>query len=194
MGNAKPKGKRDYKAEYRRRIARGKAKGLSLSQARGHPKATENPVRKPKPIPDEHLQISLRDLRKGYGLAHAAKQIRVSPERLRNQALAQGFIAKECGRWVINANLSRQMPVFSRGQELTLTISNPSTISRIGEYNAAVGHFLSTNDIAYIEPFLNESVTDSQGDENPLETDPNALYRLAASGIEPFEQVYRFIA
>ena len=29
--------KRDYKAEYKRRVAKGKARGLSVSQSRGHP-------------------------------------------------------------------------------------------------------------------------------------------------------------
>ena len=32
---------RNYAAEYERRIARGLAKGLNRSQARGHPKATD---------------------------------------------------------------------------------------------------------------------------------------------------------
>jgi len=192
MAKSTIKRKRDYKAEYRRRIERGIAKGLTRSQARGHPKATEKPVRKPKPIPDDKLQISLRDLRKGHGLAHAAKQIRVSPERLRNQAVEQGFIAKERGRWVINPNLSRQMPVISNGQMFTLTFSSPALISRVGQFNAAVGHFLSSNDIAFLEPFFNETVIDSNGNEHLLETDPNALYRLAASGMEAFENVYRY--
>ena len=33
--------KRNYKAEYQRRIARGKAQGLSKSQSRGHPRKGE---------------------------------------------------------------------------------------------------------------------------------------------------------
>lgn len=194
MKKAIPKRKRDYQAEYQRRIARGKAKGLSLSQARGHPKAGEKPVRKPNPIPDTKIQISLRDLRKGHGLAHAAKQIRVSSERLRNQVVAEGFIEKARGRWVIRSDISRQMPIFHDGEELGIEVSNLDDISMIGKYNAAVGHFLNTNDYVYIEPFIDVFVIDAKGRSFDLETDANALYRLAATGIEPFEQVYRFKA
>lgn len=32
------KKRRDYRAEYKRRIARGRARGMSVSQSRGHPK------------------------------------------------------------------------------------------------------------------------------------------------------------
>ena len=56
------KKKRDYRAEYRRRIERGIAKGLSLSQARGHPKTNEKPVGKRRPIEDELLQIKRKSL------------------------------------------------------------------------------------------------------------------------------------
>lgn len=37
--------KRNYKAEYKRRIAKGLAEGLSRAQARGHRRATEDPVK-----------------------------------------------------------------------------------------------------------------------------------------------------
>ena len=51
------KKQRDYKAEYRRRIERGLAKGNTLSQARVHPKANEKHIKQPKPINDESFQI-----------------------------------------------------------------------------------------------------------------------------------------
>jgi len=38
------KRKRNYKAEYARRIKRGLARGLTPSQARGHPKRGEKPA------------------------------------------------------------------------------------------------------------------------------------------------------
>ncbi len=59
-------GRRDYRAEYARRIARGTAKGISRSQARGHPKPKEAAVslkRPPRPIADDRLQLAFRVLR-----------------------------------------------------------------------------------------------------------------------------------
>ena len=97
------KQKRDYKAEYKRRIERGLARGLTLSQARGHPKAKENHIGKPRPIPDNVIQISLKELRSGKSLTAIAKEVRISPERLRNQIKAKGAIRKKNNRWAIPA-------------------------------------------------------------------------------------------
>jgi hypothetical protein len=42
-------------------------------------------------------------------------------------------------------------------------------------------------------PFEGRSVTDAKGEAHPLETDPNALYRLAAAGSELFHEIYRLV-
>jgi hypothetical protein len=77
-----PKGKRDYRAEYRRRIAHGTAKGISRSQSRGHPKPTEATVsskRPTKPIEDPRLQLAFKVLRQEKSLTAAAKAAKISP-------------------------------------------------------------------------------------------------------------------
>lgn len=193
MSNTKKKRKRDYKAEYRRRIERGLAKGLTLSQARGHPKAGEKNIKKPRPIQDEAFQISLKALRSGKTLAEAAKEIRVSPERLRNQAKKRGAIRKKGRRWIVKNDLPRQMLIYTDGTALSITISKFHYASKLGRYMAAVKRFLRSNNPEHLKPFISQSVKDRRDNTYIFETDPNALYRIAASGSETFEQIYRII-
>lgn len=188
-----PRRQRDYRAEYQRRVAHGLTKGLSRSQARGHPKAKEKSVRKPRLISDEAFQISLRALQDGKTLAQAAAEIRVSPERLRNQARELGVIRRKGRRWIVRANLPRQMLIYSNGKAFAITIGTFRNASKVGRYMAAVRRFLRSNDPAQLKPFIGKSVTDKNGASHIFETNPNTLYRLSASGSESFEQVYRII-
>ena len=193
MGHSKIKRKRDYKAEYRRRIERGLAKGFTLSQARGHPKSNEKYIKKPRPIKDEAFQISLKALRSGKTLAEAAKEIRVSPERLRNQAKLRGAIIKKGRRWIVKNDLPRQMLIYTDGEARSITVSKFSYASKLGHYSANVKRFLRTNDAEYLTPFIGQSVMDSRKNSYIFETNPNALYRIAASGSKTFEQIYRIV-
>jgi hypothetical protein len=84
---------RDNRAEDRRRLERGRKRGLTPSQARGHARAHELSL-KAKPIKsDERLEAALRQLRQTHNQAKAAKEAGVSPERfrrfLREQKLAE---------------------------------------------------------------------------------------------------------
>lgn len=187
------KRKRDYRAEYQRRIERGIKKGLSRSQARGHPKAKEKNVRKPRPISDDFFQISLKALRSGSTLAEAAKMIRVSPERLRNQAKAKGVIRRKGNKWIVRTDLPRRMLIYSKGEARSVFIGQMRHASKLGRYMAAVKRFLRSNDPAHLKPFIGKNVIDKNGNKYVFETDPNALYRISASGSETFEQVYQII-
>ena len=191
--SSKSSPKRDYRAEYKRRIARGLVKGLSRSQARGHPKAKERNVKKPRPISDGAFQISLKALRSGKTLTEAAREIHVSPERLRNQANRLGIIRRERGKWVVRKKLPREMLIYSGGKALRIVVGTFSNASKVGRYMAAVRKFLRSNDHTHLNRFIGKSVADIKGDKHIFETNPNTLYRLSASGVESFEQVYRII-
>lgn len=193
MPTNKPKRKRDYKAEYKRRIERGLAKGYSLSQARGHPTSKEKHVGKTRPIPAEKFQISLKALRSGKSLKDAAREIRVSPERLRNQAKARGAIRKNKGRWTVVTRLSKEMLIYSNGEAYPITLDKPKEASKVGRYMSAVNKLMRSNDPTPLNPFKGKHATDYRSKKHVFETDPNALYRLAASGSETFEQVYRIV-
>jgi hypothetical protein len=72
---------RDHKAEYRRRLERGRERGLTRSQARGHARAQEASL-KTKPVKsDERLEKALRELRRTNNQAVAAKEVGVSDRR-----------------------------------------------------------------------------------------------------------------
>lgn len=193
MKPSKPKRQRDYKAEYLRRIQTGAAKGLSRSQSRGHPKAKEKNIRKPRAISEEAFQISLKALRSGKTLAEAAKEIRVSPERLRNQAKARKAIKQQGRKWVVRNDLPRRMLVYSQGEAFPIILGRVRQASKVGSYMAAVKRFLRSNDAAHLAPFDKKSATDIKNKKHIFETNPNTLYRLAASGADTFEQIYRII-
>jgi hypothetical protein len=189
-----PKGHRNFRVEYARRIARGLARGLSRSQSRGHPKLAEAPARaSSRPISDDRIQLALRALRQERNFAKAAKAAKFSPERLRKYAIERGFIEKAGRRWRVRQDLPRRMLIFSNGRSLAITVADFQSASRVGRYMAAVRRFLETNDRSVLEPFIGQSVRDATGKEHPFETRPNVLYRLSAAGEHAFEQIYRIV-
>lgn len=188
--------KRDYKAEYARRIARGLAEGYSRSQARGHPKVNEvNLSSEIKSVTyDPLLEQGLKSLRKGNSLTTAARNMGKSPERLRRYLTQAGVIKKQGRRWVpAKDDRRRQIAFFSEGRVRTATVTDYATASKVGRYMSAAKQFLQTNDPDYLKPFQGEGFTDLSGKTHLFETRPNVLYRLDAFDSEPFEQVYQIV-
>jgi hypothetical protein len=185
---------RDYKAEYRRRIANAAKRGLSRSQARGHARSGEAPVRPARAsASDDRLEAGLRILRQTGSQALAAKQAGVSPERLR-RFLRENALAERSGKtWRITDPRLRRMSVLSEGAVREMILPGFDQASLNGQHLAAVRLFLSSNDIEMLLPFEGLAVTDAKGRAHPLETNPNALHRLAAAGSELFHEIYRLI-
>lgn len=187
--------KRTLSPAYKRRIERGLKRGLTRSQARGHPKAGEAPVRKqPKREKrDDALESALKALRKSNNQSRAARQAGISVERFR-RFLKSENLAQYSGRtWTLTDNRPREVSVISKGREYSIEVPDFTAAARAGAYCDAVGTFLNTNDAQHLAPFIGDALTDTRGKSHPFETDPNTLYRLAASGLDGFEQVYRIV-
>jgi hypothetical protein len=189
------KGTRDFRGEYARRKARGAAKGLSRSQARGHPKASEQAVssRPPEPIENDRLQVALKTLRQQRSLTAAARAAKVSPERLRRYASERDIIERRGRRWVVRHELPRRMLLFSDGRSLQVVVGDFDAASKIGRFMSAVGEFLRTNRPNNLREFEGGNVTDLSGKNHLFETRPNALYRIASAHDQSFEHIYRIV-
>jgi hypothetical protein len=188
-----PRKKRDYAAEYRRRIARGLAKGVSRSQARGHPRATE-PYLSPGRTANRKLEAGVAALRKKKSLKAAARDVKVSPERLRRYLKDLDFVEKRRGRWVVGTDPRlRAVLIYSDGKKQRIVVQGYEPAALTGSYWNAVSEFLRTNDPVHLAPFVGIQIRDANGKPYMLETRPNVLYRLASEGLDSFEQMYRIV-
>jgi len=192
---AHKKRKRDYGAEYRRRIALGKERGLSLSQARGHARAGEKPpsIRRFRRLEDRRFQRGLKLLREDRSLIEIAKELGTSRERLVRDLEATGAARKKGLKWIVRDDLPRHVLLFSGGKEITITVANRKTASIVGLYMSQVAQFLRTNDPRWLTLFEGKTVTDINGQKYSFEVDPNKIYKLSSTGMESFESVYRIV-
>ena len=188
--------KRDYKAEYQRRIARGLASGLSRSQARGHPKAGETLVRTglKTPEPDASLEAAVKLLREGKSQAAASKAVGVSSNRLRRFTYGHKLAERVGREWVITDERPRRVRTLTRGQVKTVTVPDFDEASKAGSYWNAAGQFVRTNEVEHIQPFMGDGLTDTKGRFLPFETEPNELHRIAAMDMPPFHEIYQIIS
>lgn len=181
---------RDYKAEYQRRIARGLARGLSRSQSRGHPKTGESPIRPVAAEPDPKLDAALLSMNRGQSLTSAARSHHVSANRLSRYLSEQGLAELKGRRWIPTDSRPRQIQVMTKGVMKVLTIVGFKQASLIGEHHYAAGRFVRTNDLSWLSPFEGQFVRDINGRKYPLETDPNAIHRIASMDDPPFHEIY----
>lgn len=192
---------RDYQAEYARRIARGAARGLSRSQARGHPRGSEAPLSletsapkpKPKPKADPALEAAIRAMNRGESLTQAARDARISPERLRRHLISKSLAFKQGTRWALADNRPRRVPMIEQGRTKPVYVPGFDEASRVGRYHNAIGQFLRSQDLNSLEAFRGQGINDIAGRFHPFETDPNALIRYALKDEPEFHEIYQII-
>lgn len=184
---------RDHKVEYQRRIASGEKRGLSRSQARGHARAHEEPVRRKALASDSRLEDALKLLRATGQQGRAAKEAGVSVERFRRFLRGNSLAERRGKQWFITDKRTRRMTVITVGEAVELNLPDFDQASLNGAHLNAVKQFLRKNDAELLLPFEGQSVIDARGKAHPLETDPNTLYRLAHAGSEVFHEIYRLI-
>jgi hypothetical protein len=187
--------KRKLSPAYARRTSRGLKRGLTRSQARGHPTAKERFASK-KTL----TLVDRQKIRNAISaMAHdktslnaTARSIGLSPERLRRVLNENKLVKKRGRRWVL-VNTRAPIRMFSEGREIEIAVPNRKSRSEIGRYMNAVRAFLRSNEPEKLDDFVGKSVTDAARRSHAYETDPEALYQLASTGSESFEDIYRYI-
>jgi hypothetical protein len=193
------RGLRNYQAEYARRKAAGVARGLTLRQARGHPRAGEASVTVLKHAgtlggetrggtPDTLLQRYYRvvaRLATGEPLRQATRAEHISwrtVTRLNEERVLYGYFYRTgrrgqsvfAGYWV---RIWAHMPLLTRDgvyhPQIPLDKLNASLV---GIYWNAVDEALRGR-VEALQPFSQVIVYDALGTGYRLETNVNALYR-----------------
>src|SRR5215470_15758629 len=96
---AMPRKRRDYAAEYVRRIQRGLKRGWSRSRARGHGKVPKRRRKRTPPAYGKEFEIALRGLRLFNNQRLAAQSGGISTKRFRKFLRDKRLAHYRKGRW-----------------------------------------------------------------------------------------------
>lgn len=188
------------KPKRRRRVARTMVHAVQRSTGqKSHlttPRRKVNaPRRKPKRVrqrtrSDLLVEIAVRDMNRGRSLTATARSLHLSPKSLQRLLKRQGLARRKGKRWVTKDNRLRRVPVMTGGRFRVLTVRGYEPARLVGAHHNAVGEFVRTNNIKLIAPFRGKGVQAANGRHYVLETDPNALHRIAAMDSPPFHEIY----
>lgn len=187
---------RDRKAEYRRRIERALARGLTRSQARGHPRASEAYISKRARGPpfDERLEAAVREIRRGKPLSEAARDLKVGRERLSAYAKAHAGAQRTGRGWTFSDKRPREVAVITPDGVVTITTDYEG--AHIAGQHWHEAHQAMANH-AWMESFerrwSDRFVRDLRGKRHVLASDLNDVYAAVHAHDESFELIYRIV-
>ena len=183
---------RNTKAEYQRRLAKGAERGLSRSQARGHARHNEVPVKPRTQAAEPRLEKGLSALHKSGSLTKAAKSAGVSSERLRRFLLQNGYAERAGKTYRVTDTRLPQVLTFADGEAKRIVLRDRDQASINGTFMNAVKKYVRSNKYDLIRPFIGTSVIDAKGNAHLLETDRNTLHEMA-SVQDNYVDVYRLV-
>ena len=193
QSRAKPK---RTKSQPKPRLSRRRGTRPSKSprrarvKPRSSPAAAKRPV-KPVLVPqNRNLEAAILEMNRGQSLTAASRESGIPREQLKSLLIGRRLARRKGDRWTIKDNRPRRVPVMTKGRSRNFTVAGFKEAQLVGEHHNAVGDFVRTNDIALLRPFEGRSVRLTTGKEIPLETDPNALHRIAAMDTPPFHEIY----
>jgi len=79
---------------------------------------------------------------------------------------------------------------MTAGRIRVVTVPTYKEAQLVGQHAHSVREFVSSNNVRLLRPFKGRAVQAVNGREFPLETDPNALHRIAAMDSPPFHEIY----
>jgi hypothetical protein len=177
----------------------------SKRKARTHPKKRERStprrqgvgVRKKKSTrtktrlrSDPRIENAVREMNRGRSLTAAARSIGLPLKNLRTQLRGRGLLKRKGKRWIFKDDRPRKVVITTGGRSRTLTVRGYDEASIASAYQQAAKQFLRTNQLKFLEPFKGRTVQAANGRRYPLQTDPNAVHRIAAMDSPPFHEIY----
>jgi hypothetical protein len=123
-------------------------------------------------------------------LKKAALEIGVKPETVKRWA--GSALEKRNGRFAAKNSdqLLRVLKIPSADGTRDIAVRGSKGASSLGEYWAALQHFLETGDDSRLAKFRGKSIKAADGAEIPLLTDRPTLNRMGSAGVLSFESLY----
>ena len=183
-------------AQKRKATAKHKVSSKGTAASSRKPVAVRKKRKRAREAPasDPRIELAVKDMNRGASLTATARTHGLSRESLQADLKRRRLAKRKNGRWVTQDNRKRRVPVMTDGQFRVLIVPGYKQARLVGAHHNAVGEFVRTNDIGFIQPFKGKAVQAVSGRKYPLETDPNALHRLAAMDTPPFHEIYEIIS